>query len=273
MPTDTSTELAPGPFRVAALKAAVERLAAAEFIDACWEGGSASTGRLDHLSDIDLYVVADGARTDAAFEVFEGALASVARITHTWSVEPPAFAGLAQRHYLLDPAPRYFAIECCVLQPDHAQKFLERERHGEPIVHFDRTGRIRSLPLDRPALAARLARRFAQIRAAWPIYRLLVEKEILRGHALDVYGFYVNGLLRALIELAGMRHRPERFVFGWRYLHYDLPADLQQALTQFAQAASTEDIARRLPEIDRWMAQLVEQIEVRPAILSRAAVD
>jgi hypothetical protein len=273
MPTDTSEELAPAGFRAAALRAAVERLAAAEFIDACWNGGSASTGRLDDLSDIDLYVVAGAAHTDAAFEVFEVALASVARIAHAWRVEPPAFAGLAQRHYLLAPAPRCFAIECCVLQPDHAQQFLERERHGEPIVDFDRRGRIRALPLDRAALAARLARRFAQIRAAWPIYRLLVEKEILRGHALDAYGFYVNGLLRALIELAGMRHRPERFDFGWRYLHYDLPVDLQQALTQFAQVASTEDIASRLLQIDRLMTQRVEQIEARPAILARAALD
>ncbi len=220
-----------------------------------------------------MYVVADAAHTEAAFQVFEDALAGVARIAHTWRVEPPAFAGLAQRHYLLEPAPRYFAIECCVLPPDHAQQFLERERHGEPIVHFDRSGRVRALPIDRPALAARLARRFAQIRAAWPIYRLLVEKEILRGHALDAYGFYVNGLLRALIELAGMRHRPERFDFGWRYLHNDLPPDLQQALTQFAQVASTEDITRRLPQIDRSMTQLVEQIEARPAILERAALD
>jgi hypothetical protein len=57
-------------------------------------------------------------------------------------------------------------------------------------------------------------RRFAQIRASWPIYRLTVGKEIARGHALDAFGLYGNGLVRPLIELAGMRYRPERFDYG-----------------------------------------------------------
>jgi len=133
---------------------------------------------------------------------------------HTWRVEPSPFAGLSQRHYLLDPAPPHFAIECCVLAPDTVAQFLERERHGEPVVHFDRNRQFRSVPFDRGAHAAKLARRFTQIRASWPIYRLVLDKEIARGHALDAFGFYVNGLLRPLIELAGTRYRPERFDFG-----------------------------------------------------------
>lgn len=258
-------------FRTRLLDHLLPPLRAVQFIEACFEGGSAATGRLDELSDVDLYFIAKAEHTGAVFELFERTLESLGRIAHRWQVEPSGFDGLAQRHYLLDPAPRYFAIECCVLRPDCAVQFLESERHGEPVVHFDRTGRIRSVPLDRGAHAAKLTRRLAQIRASWPIYRLVVDKEIARGHALDAFGFYVNGLLRPLIELAGMRHRPERFDFGWRYLHSELPPELQQVLTQLAYVASIHDIAARLPGLDGLMTSLVTEIEANPSILTQAA--
>jgi predicted nucleotidyltransferase len=261
-------------FRARLLAGLLPPLRAADGIDACFEGGSAATGRLDDYSDIDLYFVAAAAAdTTAVFEHFERALARLARIAHVWRVEPSPFPGLAQRHYLIDPAPPHFGIECCVLRPEDVTAFLERERHGEAIVHFDHSGRLRSVVLDRAALAAKLARRYEQIRASWPVYRQIVAKEVARGRALDAFGFYVNGLLRPLIELAGMRYRPERFDFGWRYLHHDLPAELQRALTQLAYVGSIDDIAARLPHVDRLMAQLAEEIAARPSILARATID
>jgi len=124
----------------------------------------------------------------------------------------------------------------------------------------------------RHSIAAKLARRFAQIRASWPIHRLVLDKEIARGHALDAVGFYVNGLLRPLFEVAGMRHRPERFDFGWRYLHHDLPIELQRVLTQLAYVASIDEITAHLPHLDRLMTQLVTEIESRLSILTQAAL-
>jgi hypothetical protein len=72
---------------------------------ACWEGGSVAMGRADAFSDIDLYVVADTARHAPILDAFETALAHTAAIAHTWRVEPPAFAGVAQRIYLHDELP------------------------------------------------------------------------------------------------------------------------------------------------------------------------
>jgi len=71
-----------------------------------------------------------------------------------------------------------------------APQFLELERHGEPRVLFDRTGTIRALPLDHASLAARRAQRVVQLQGAIPVYRMLVEKELVRGHPLEALGFY-----------------------------------------------------------------------------------
>lgn len=263
----------PGAFRAQVLAALIRAFEATDFAEALFEGGSAATGRQDEFSDLDLYVVARVEHTDAVFEFFERALGAVARIVHVWPVEPAPFPGLMQRHYLVDPAPQHFAVECCVLTHESAHQFLDRERHGESRVYLDRSGRIAPFALDRAAHATRLAQRFAQIRASWPIYRLNVDKEIARGHPLDAFGFYVGGLLQPLVELAGMRHRPERFDFGWRYVHHDLPLELQRALTQLAYVASLTDLEKNLPQIDALMMQLVREIETIPSILARAARD
>ena len=59
---------------------------------------------------------------------------------------------------------------------------MERERHGEAQVQFDRSAKIAALPLDRPALDARRLHRLAQLRGAVPVFRMLLAKELARGH-------------------------------------------------------------------------------------------
>ena len=253
--------VAPPVFRERIFRVVLPALEADHTARACWEGGSVAMGRADAYSDIDLYVVADTARHEPILDAFESALAQAAAIAHTWRVEPPAFAGVAQRIYLLKDAPRFFAVDCAVLTAEAAVQFLERERHGTPRVVFDRDARIEALPLDRTRHAARLRQRLAQIRASWPVYRTIVAKELARGRALDAIGFYFNGLLRPLIELVGMRYRPDRFDYGWRYLHDELPAELQHQLASFAYVAGPERISEHLPAIDRLVASLFAELE------------
>jgi hypothetical protein len=252
-------------FRDRVLQALLPALQGEPRLLACWEGGSVATGRADAFSDIDLCLVADADQTTVAFATVEAALAAVAPIAHTWRVEPAAFPHLAQRFYLLAGAPPFFAVDCSVLTPAGVAQFMERERHGEPVVYFDRCGLIASRALDRAAHAEKMRRRFEQIRAAWPVYRMLVEKELARGRALDAIGYYLNGMLRLLVELAGLRFRPARFDFGWRYLHHDLPAEIQQQLRSFACFGSHQRIGALLPEVDALAARLIGEIEAQAA--------
>jgi predicted nucleotidyltransferase len=251
------------PFRARVLQALLPALRTEPHVLACWEGGSVATGRADAFSDIDLCLVAEADQTTAAFATVEVALAAAAPIAHTWRVEPAAFPHLAQRFYLLAGAPPFFAVDCSVLTPAGVAQFMERERHGEPVVHFDRCGLIAPRALDRDAHAEKMRHRFEQIRAAWPVYRMLVQKELARGRPLDAIGFYLNGMLRLLVELAGLRFRPARFDFGWRYLHHDVPAELQQQLRSFACLDDHQRIGVLLPEVDALAARLIGEIEAQ----------
>ncbi len=226
---------------------------------AAFEGGSAATGRLDPYSDIDLCVVAEASLNASLFAAIEEALQTIAPLSHVWPVADAPWPGFAQKFYLLQGAPRFFAVDCSLLLPATALTFLEVERHGTPRVLIDPRGWVQPRALDRDAHRTRCARRLAQNRAAWPVYRMLVDKELARGRTLDALGFY-QALMRLLLELAGLRHRPERFDYGWRYLHHDLPPDLQQALQGLAFVPDATTLPSRLSSADALHRQLSDAI-------------
>jgi hypothetical protein len=227
---------------------------------AAFEGGSAATGRADAFSDIDLCVVADGAINDALFAAIENSLQAIAPFDHVWTVADPPWPGFAQKFYFLDGAPRFFAVDCSLMQPTTALQFLEVERHGVAQALFDPRGWLRPQRLDRAAHDARRARRLAQNRMAWPVYRMLVDKEIARSRPLDAFGYY-QALLRLLVELAGLLHRPERFDYGWRYLHHDLPDAVQAQLADLVYVADAEALSSRLPVADALHKRLLDAVD------------
>jgi hypothetical protein len=243
----------PAHYRGAVIEAVIARLLPISAVRACFEGGSAATGRLDDYSDIDLVIVAPLDVADEAFDTVEAALAPH-RISHVWRVDPPPFPDTAQRFYFLADAPRFFAVDCVVVAEAAAVQFLESERHGTPLVYFDRTAKIRARPADRSALAERRARRWKQLQGAVPIYAMLVEKELARGRPLEALGFY-QALLRALLEVLGMVHRPDRFDFGWRYVETQLPEDERKRLARFAFVGDPEALRESAPELAAELLQ------------------
>jgi hypothetical protein len=256
--------LSPTPQDAAAYR---ERLAAAivaalaeePAVRAVGEGGAAARGRADAFSDLDLVIVGALDSAAAIFAKVERAARKFGAISHAWSVEPAPFAGLAQRIYLLEGAPRFFALDCCVFSAEGVTPFLERERHGEMVVWLDREGLLKPRRINRTEGKARRALRLAQLRGGAPVYALLLEKELARGHALEAMGFY-QALLRALVEVLGLQHRPDRADFGWRYVERELPADAQTTLARFAfvpDAAALQRLGRALAaELQTRLAQL-----------------
>jgi predicted nucleotidyltransferase len=230
-------------------------------VEALLEGGAAARGRADEYSDIDLMVVAPLECAGQLFARTEEALSDIAPITHVWSIDPPGYPDMAQRFYFLADAPRFFALDCSVLSAAAVANFLERERHGEPIVWLDRRGTSKARPVDEAELAKRRRHLLGQLRGKVPVYAMLVDKELARGHPLEALGFY-QVLVRALIDLLGMRYRPERFDFGWRYVERELPEDAQALIARHAFVADAAALAASctsiVREIDVLLAGLAE---------------
>jgi hypothetical protein len=156
---------------------------------AAWEGGSAANGTSDAYSDIDLVVVGKNS-VEAIFEVIEVALGHVSPISHKYE-EPKCFwPGCYQRVYFLEGAPKHFFVDIAVFLETSTQvlsEFMQPERHGNPVVHFDKVGLVKPRSSDPVALKSQHFKRIEEIEAAYPIFKLEVLKALDREHSIDAY--------------------------------------------------------------------------------------
>jgi len=212
---------------------------------ALWEAGSAAWGRVDAWSDVDLELVVEEGHSARAFATLDAALAMLSKIELRW--EAPALPGLVYRQlfYRLEGAGEFLLVDFVAHERAHASQLGERERHGARCVLFDKCGISAQPPLDRDAHAKRLRERLASLRLTFPLFQSLVKKELARGRAIDAHAFYVSHTLSPLITLLRMRHCPERFDFGARYLEFDLPRALADEVRTLWYVATPEDLARK----------------------------
>lgn len=229
---------------------------------ATWEGGSAANGTTDPYSDIDLIVVGRDS-TDAVFEIIEAALGRIARISYRY-VEPRCFwPGCYQRIYFLEGAPKHFFVDVAVFletSENVLSEFMQPERHGNPVIHFDKTGLLKPRPSDPAALKSRHLKRLQEIEAAYPIFKLEVLKELDRGHAIDAFGFYFASIVRPLIEIMGMLHRPFRYDFGLRYLHNTFPEADQKAIERLIYLQDAGALRDRMADADLLFGEMIQRV-------------
>ena len=229
-----------------------------EWLDAAWLGGSDATGRIDERSDLDLVCLVHDDRVEETFVSLESLFDSLGGIRHRFRVPEPTRHGNAQAYYLLVGATDDLTIDLVVLRNSVQDRLLELERHGDPLVLFDRGLGIRSVPLDRDAHVTRLRARFSEIKNAAPILIPLVSKAIDRGFVADAVSSYQNFVLRPLVDLLRMEHCPERFDFGFRYLDRDLPPSERALVERLSMAGDLESL-------DGLRKQAIARLEIQIA--------
>jgi predicted nucleotidyltransferase len=243
---------------VAALRAALEPVPGAR---AMWEAGSAAFGRADAWSDLDLYVLAEDDAVEAVITAADEALRALSRIAARRRLPEPTWHGHSQVFVRLADAPEHLVVDLVVLHRSVPERFLERERHGVPIVCFDRYGEITAVPLDRAAFAAATARRLESLGHEFALFQGFVRAEVARGDALAALGAYRAYTLRPLLEAVRMRHCPERYDYGPKYSRHDLPPEVVARLEHLFFVPGIEDIADRHAEAEAWFAETVAALE------------
>lgn len=205
-------------------------LACIDFVRAAWLGGSDASGRTDQWSDIDLVlIVEDGRWQDALAEVRRIA-ETLGRVSHSWRVPEPAWHGHHQEFLRVEGAEPFHDLDVVVMEKSAPGRFLERERHGEAFVLFDHDGLVNPASLDRAVHVAKMRERLALLREQFPMYQVLVMRAVRRDMPAEAAALYQRVTMAPLVELLRMRHAPERYDFGVRYLDRDLPRDLRQTV-------------------------------------------
>jgi hypothetical protein len=243
---------------VAALRAALEPLPGAL---ALWEGGSAAFGRADAWSDLDLYVLAEDDAVEEVMAAVDRALAGLGPIAARRRLPEPTWHGHSQVFCRLADAPEHLVVDLVVLRRSAPERFLERERHGVPVVYFDRTGEIAPAPLDRAAFAAGVGRRLEALRQEFALFQGFVRAEAARGDAMAALGAFRAYTLRPLLEVVRMRHCPERYDYSPKYSRFDLPADVVARLERLFFVPNLAAIPQRQAEAESWFAATVAALE------------
>jgi predicted nucleotidyltransferase len=224
------------------LDALREGVAKFPWVRAVWSGGSDASGRTDHLSDIDLFVIVEEARIEEAFEALHRILETLSPIEVSWRMPSPTPFGCEQEFLRLRDSEACHMVDLVVMKPGDPEWFLERERHGEPLILLDRDDLARSRPLDREKHLERMRERLPTLTRKFDLFQNLVSKAAARGARADAMHGYLQATLMPLVELLRMRHCPERFDYGLRYLDRDLPPELREVVEGLAFVPSIEEL-------------------------------
>ncbi len=237
---------------IAALQAAVEPL---PFVTAMWEGGSAAWGRADQWSDLDLQLlVRDNNEQNTAvqdtavqntIEAVDAVLQSSFGIELRFEVPQPTWHGHAQVFYRLRQTSEFLLVDLAVIKQSSPNQFNERQRHGERLLMFDKTGDAVAVDLAPGALDNQIKAAVERIRQTFPLFQMLAAKEVLRGNAVAAVNFYHSHTVAPLLTLLRILHCPERFDFGPKYAQADLPPVVYQEVEQLFFVAGVEDIPAR----------------------------
>lgn len=246
---------------LSAMRGALEPL---DSVHAMWEGGAAAFDRVDEWSDIDLQVLCDD-DDQAVADVFrraEQAMESLSPIELKYEIPQPSWHGHAQAFYRLADAGPFLLVDFVVIREGNANRFREREIHGDGPVHFDKKGSVASEHIDAEAMAGRLERRLKDMRVTFDMFQPMVLKEIHRGNAVEALQYYHGMTLRPLLELARITHAPARYNFHTRYFYYDLPEEVFRRMEPLFFVADADDLRGKHRQAEEWFYGLHDSVDM-----------
>ena len=228
---------------------------------AAWECGSASFGRADEWSDLDLLVCVEDGKTADAVRAIEEALGAQVRLK--WQVPEPTWHGCWQAFYRFLGGSPFFMLDVCISERSKPWRLTERERHGEPGVLFDRIGVAKATGIDRAELARTLRTKLEQLSLTLEMFADFPQKELNRERAIDAIHWYQQMVLGRLVTLLRMRHAPERHDFGARYLSFDLPREDALKLEALYYVRNADELRQKTQAALAWARAVAVDLRQR----------
>lgn len=211
-------------------------------------GGSDATGRADEMSDVDLVLFVRPGTVETVAQTIDDALRGLSPVRQMLRLPMPTWHGFNQAFYQLADAPEHLMIDWVIVEMGQPHPWFERERHGMHRVLFDKDGAYRPTSVDMAALRGSAAKKVAEARVKFAIFRHMAVKCARRGLPADAAYFHHALTLRCVVDLARCVHCPERFDFGFRYLRDDLPRDMYDSIVRLCYPTDAGAIERMTEE-------------------------
>ena len=228
-------------------------LAAQPFVYAAWLEGADAAGRADAYSDIDLWADVE-ARTEA--QVFAGIRAALSGLGPLDVAQDAAHPHprLEQRFYRLADASPFWFIDVCLQQHGRETVFAP---HDPFQILFDRSGVIQTTEtqLDHNETE----RAVKSLTDGW-WRRVLVLKEVQRGHLLGALSYYHTEVLEPLTELLRLRHYPAKRGYGLKHVYTDLPSETVKKLEALYSVVTLADLPGAVKQADELFSGELEAL-------------
>ncbi|MEP7145627.1 MAG: hypothetical protein ABI792_01320 [bacterium] len=239
----------------------IERLKKEDFIQAAWESGSIAFNRSDEWSDIDLAVVVKDGNSIEVFAIVEEALKKITPIDLKHVIQNPGWEGHEQAFYKLKNTSKFLLIDLSVINESAPDKLLEPEIHGNPLVHFDKTGVTKQYKLDAVSHRNKIEKRITSLKVTSELFGGFTEKELNRENYIDAFSFYYGFTLRPLVELIRINHTPAHYNFFSRYVHSELPSEISERLQSFFYISDPDELKAKNIEAQQWFNEIMAEID------------
>jgi hypothetical protein len=196
-----------------------------ESVLAFWQGGAAAFNRVDEWSDIDFMLLSTDDQDEAVLALTEKTLASISPIESKLDLPQPTWHGHLQSFYRLENASPFHFIDLLVMKESSPNRFIERQIHGKPLLHFDKGDYLKDDHFDNAAHMLKLRERKKELEKEFSFFQVLTNKELIRQNWLDALPFFQRYTLAPILELLRMQYSPARFNFNLRYIYIDLPEE------------------------------------------------
>ncbi|HOP26075.1 MAG TPA: hypothetical protein PK907_10240 [Candidatus Sabulitectum sp.] len=253
----------PMEFRAAFKKRIMDLFQGKPWVLGIWEGGSAATGRLDDLSDLDLGLVVEDERVEETFRLFEELLARHYPVKTSFRVPEPSWHGHSQCYYFCENYPPLFYVDLLVEKRSAEDRLMEPDRHGESVIWLNRGNILNPVPTPEDEMLTRTLGFFRAMVKTLPISLAETEKQILRGNPIDAMLEYQGLVQRRLAGLLNLKYRPSKYDFGIRYGGTEYPPEVAGRVSELMYAGNIQELPGKLREISEWISRLVEELEER----------
>lgn len=224
---------------------------------AVWEAGSSAFDRVDAYSDLDIGVLAEQGAGAAVWERVERVFTRLGGLELRWHEPNPVFKGLDKATFRLREASRWLQVDLGIFTHPAASLYNEPPRHGRHRVLHDPLGLAAPPAWDAEAHRGALARALHHLIQKQALYYDFFAKELARGRSVDAWRMYQAYCVDPAVAALGMLHRPERWDFGLRYVHSDLPPEEALAVQRLCYVGTTEELSARAAEADALFRRTV----------------
>jgi len=205
-------------------------------------------------------IVEDGS-VQRTFNAFHETLTLLSPIRYRFRLPMPTWHGHAQEFVSLRDAESFHLIDLVIMESSSINWFLEKERHGEPLVLFDKDDIVHPPPFDHDTHFAKIRSRLERLRIVFPMFQNFVTKAVLRNDHVDAVQSFMTYTVRPFVELARIRYAPYLFDYGLRYLDRDIPQDLHAEIKRLVMPRTLEEIELYRQHIEKLFTALMKSYD------------